>query len=159
MRLSELFRLNGKSDEGFTLLEMVITLTVVSYCVLIFSFSTMQIKAMRETTRDDRQIEWHIFLGQLEYELNTAVDGEVSARKLSFRKKNLLTDKVEVISYERHFKVLQRQVNGAGYQPVLIKVNDVGFVKLDNSFKMEVVFENGETYTAHFPEIQKNVED
>ncbi|WP_410262759.1 prepilin-type N-terminal cleavage/methylation domain-containing protein, partial [Alkalibacterium sp.] len=47
-----------KQEQGFSLLEVIITLSIISSCVLLFSLAISQIGSTRAAVKDDRQIEW-----------------------------------------------------------------------------------------------------
>lgn len=46
--------------KGFTLLETVIALLVLLTCVSLIGFSVNQLRAIRNQTFQDRQLEWHL---------------------------------------------------------------------------------------------------
>ena len=82
--------MNGlDKEEGFTLLEVLLTLSIISLCVLLFSMAITQIKTVRASIKDDRQIEWHLFLNSMEYDLIGSEFIEVTNTNLSVSKYNV----------------------------------------------------------------------
>ncbi|OJF94304.1 competence type IV pilus minor pilin ComGF [Alkalibacterium sp. 20] len=139
-----------REEQGFSLLEVIITLSIVSSCVLLFSFAISQIGATRAAVKDDRQIEWHLFINQLEFELTGSEDVRTSRDKLTFERFDVEEQLVKSISYERYYKIIRRQVGSKGHQPILLEVSSINFSLVEQTLEIDVVFNNGETYSAKF---------
>lgn len=146
-----------KHDLGFSLLEVVVTLSIVSSCVLLFSFAIAQISSTRTVIKDDRQIEWHLFVNQLAYELADSEDVSASRERLSMKRVGGTSGKSETITYERYFKLIRRQVDSRGHQPILLEVSTITFTLVEESLTIRVVFSNGESYSAAFRVNEKGV--
>lgn len=139
-----------KSDKGFTLLETIITLSILSSCVLLFSFAISQIQTTRSLIKDERQIEWHLFVNQLEYELTESENVTATKNKLTVEKVDPADQVIRAITYERYFKIIRRQVGSLGHQPILLEVSAVEFSLLEEKLTIRVDFDNGEKYSAIF---------
>ncbi|WP_423188791.1 competence type IV pilus minor pilin ComGF [Alkalibacterium sp. f15] len=139
-----------RQEQGFSLLEVIITLSIVSSCVLLFSFAISQIGSTRAAVKDDCQIEWHLFVNQLEYELTGSEGVRTSRDKLTFEKFDIEEQKMKTISYERYYKIIRRQVGSLGHQPILLEVSSINFSLVEETLDIAVVFNNGESYSAKF---------
>ena len=137
-----------KADEGFSLLEVIIALSILSSCVLLFSFALSQVQTVRKAVRDDRQIEWHLFINQLQNELHDSREVTTGKDKLTFEKVSEKNGKWESITYERYYKIIRRQVDSTGHQPMLLDVSRVAFSSTGSRLLIDVTFYNGERYNA-----------
>src|SRR5699024_6624881 len=89
--------MNLRNESGFTLLEALIVLMMSSSIMLLLVGGLLQITKINqkiiddsqfieetvETVAGDRQIEWHLFLNQLEFELQGSINPVVSRAVLS----------------------------------------------------------------------------
>lgn len=75
-----------KSDKGFSLIEVLITLGILSSCVLLLTFAISQIQTTRSLIKDERQIEWHLFINQLEHELRDSEEVYATKSELTLKK-------------------------------------------------------------------------
>ncbi|MFO8068432.1 MAG: competence type IV pilus minor pilin ComGF, partial [Alkalibacterium sp.] len=148
-----------KQEQGFSLLEVIITLSIISSCVLLFSLAISQIGSTRAAVKDDRQIEWHLFVNQLEFELTGSAGVRTSRDKLVFEKFDVEDQKMKTISYERYYKIIRRQVGSKGHQPILLEVSSIAFSIFEQTLAIDVVFSNGETYSAQFRVNEEGVND
>lgn len=141
---------NIKKEKGFTLLEVLVALSVSTLCFLLLSIGIMQTRTIREQLENDKQIEWHLFLNQLEYYLQDSELVSVSRDNLTVKEPNKQTGKFETVSYVRpqtNRSVLIRRVNN-GNQRLLSEVNWVRFSRNGETLEIEGYFQNGETYNA-----------
>ncbi|GAB2492338.1 competence type IV pilus minor pilin ComGF [Alkalibacterium psychrotolerans] len=139
----------GRSDEGFTLIELLVTLSVTSISVLLFSAALTQLITLRNHTHDDRQIEWHLFLNQLEYDMKDNVLRDVVANRIRMWE---VTDGVvqsDVIAYNLNTnKRYVRTRNGTGQQLMLLKIESMSLKRDGNRIDIHVTFQNGEAYSG-----------
>lgn len=144
-------KLSGlNKEEGFTLLEVLFTLTLISLCVFLFSMAISQTKTVRANVKDDRQIEWHLFLSQMENDIRGTEFSNLNERRLTVLKFNVEKNTSERISYERFGSMIRRRVGGDGHQPMLTQVSTSEFILLTkNNVKLTVTFDNGEKFTAY----------
>ncbi|MER2110338.1 MAG: competence type IV pilus minor pilin ComGF [Desemzia incerta] len=134
--------------KGFTLIEAVAALFIFTLCLSLFSIAAKQLNAVQEMQVSDRQLEWHLFLNQFEFDLKENQLKEVKSEKVTFNQSIPKTDQVEVVSYERRLQKLLRKVGNEGYQPMLMELRTLSF-QLDQTFLIiKVEFLNGETYQS-----------
>lgn len=139
--------LNGKNEEGFTLLEVLAALSIMSLSFLLLSIFTEQASRIQDEIKADRQIEWHLFLNQLEYDLS---DGRLkSIHRDEFSAEKPAEDgQSETITYERYYTLLRRKVEGKGHQPVLTKLQSIRFEEKEAGLLITAIFQNDDQYQA-----------
>lgn len=151
---SKLYRLSFKSklknEGGFTLLETLVALSISSLCFLLLSIGILQTRAIREEIENDKQIEWHLFINQLEHYFQDSELISVSRDELIVKEMNQNTGELETATYLRPYsnrRVLIRRVNN-GNQRVLSQVNWVRFSMNEDVLEIEGYFQNDEVYNA-----------
>jgi competence protein ComGF len=137
-----------KKEEGFTLLEVLVALSISSLCFLLLAIGVKQTQHIKAQVNQDAQLEWHLFLNQLEYELQESELIRVSRDALVVKKKNPEKGIEEEISFSRYFKMIRRQVGNAGHQPMLTRFETFAFSKEDNKVILTVTFPDASTYVA-----------
>ena len=136
-------------NQGFTLLESVVSLYVLVLCVSLIGFTASQYQTIRKQTFLDRQLEWHLFLNQFEYEIKDLVFKDTTENKVRFEEWN--AGKLSrIIVYQKDLKKanLIKTTDSGGYQPLLMKVSKVTFIKKDDFLVIQAVFSNKEKYKA-----------
>lgn len=136
------------NNKGFTLLESVIALLVFALCFSLFSMAVKQVQSIHNAQQSDRQLEWHLFLNQFEYDIKELKLKEVTEEEVVFKRYIADTGEAEYISYKRTLQKLLRKVNYKGYQPMLMKLRKVNFKLNGNFLVVQVEFINGETYQS-----------
>lgn len=142
--------MNGLSnEEGYTLLEVLVTLSITSICLFLFSIAITQIKTVRTTVKDDRQIEWHLFLNTMEYDLIDTEFIEVKNTSLSFDKYNEKTKGMARLTYRVGRNEIVRSFSN-GNEPILTELSKAEYEMYStNRVRLKVTFNNGEDYTAY----------
>ncbi|MBM6613357.1 prepilin-type N-terminal cleavage/methylation domain-containing protein [Desemzia sp. RIT804] len=136
------------NSKGFTLLEAIIALLVFALCFSLFSLAVKQVHSINNAQQSDRQLEWHLFLNQFEYDLKENHLKEVTKNQVVFNQYVEKTGGTERVSYTRNFQKLVRQVSSQGYQPMLMQLRELTF-SLDGMFLViHVEFMNGENYRS-----------
>lgn len=156
------FILNDES--GFTLLEALISLGITAVILLTFTAALNQIKSLNATMsssaqslaydtddiKGDRQIEWHIFLAQLETYLT-------DTKLLSFTSKEIVVNELnengtayERVRYHRTDTGARnfRRSKNNGHNALL---TDIDTYRLDVNggwLFLNFTFRNGESYTG-----------
>lgn len=146
-------------NQGFTLLESVVSLYVLVLCVSLIGFTASQYQTIRKQTFLDRQLEWHLFLNQFEYEINDLEFKDVTENKVRFEEWN--AGKLNrIIVYQKDLKKtnLIKTTESGGYQPLLMKVSKVTFAKKDDFLVIQAVFSNKEKYKAQIKIPQQHEE-
>lgn len=147
----------GRNEQGFTLLELLVTLSVTSISVLLFSAALTQLSAVRNRTNDDRQIEWHLFLNQLEYDMKDNVLRDVVSNRI--RMWEVVDGEVQNNTIAYNLNSNNRYVrtrNGAGQQLMLMKIERLSLSRTGDQIQIRVVFQNGERYSARI-KVRENI--
>lgn len=151
-----------KNEAGFTLIEMLTSLMISSVIILLlvaginqafFLHSEMIVstKMQRKNTYvGDRQIEWHLFLNQIESHLQ-------DSRYIAVGKSEIHVEEWEEES-NKHSRVIYRspgtnlsqlsRIRNNGNQIMLTGITAKEFSRDNKWLNMEVTFQNGEHYTA-----------
>lgn len=138
-----------QNEQGFTLIEVLITLSVTSLTVLLFSAVLTQLITLRNQTSDERQIEWHLFLNQLEYDTKDNVLRDVVQNRIRMWEVEDGVVKTDTISYNLNAnKRYVRARNGSGQQIMLMQIESMDIVRDKNRIEIKVVFQNGERYSG-----------
>jgi competence protein ComGF len=130
-----------KEQEGFTLIEMLICLSIFFIIFLItprlqpFLFSMHEYKGIS-------LFEWNVFLKQTEIEFREAVSIQETGEKLRFRSRTN-----ELITYQLNGTRLIRKVNQSGYEILLQNVRSVTFQLSENKLSITAVDTQNTTYT------------
>ena len=146
------------NDKGFTLLETVLALLVFVLCFSLFSMAVKQVQSIRNTQQSDRQLEWHLFLNQFEYDIKEKQLKEMVKEEVVFKQANVKTGGTDNVSYKRNLQKLIRQVNSEGYQPMLMKLRKLNFSLKEHFLVIQVEFTNGETYQSQI-NLQNHIEE
>jgi len=134
-----------KDKDGFTLLEVLISLSVTSLCFLLLSIGVIQIRELNNEIKMDKQAEWHLFLNQLEYYL---IDSQfVSASERVLTVEELVDGNVSTVEYQSSGTRFVRKLN-KGYQPLLTDVQEVTIQDFEKYLLIKGTFNNGESYKA-----------
>lgn len=137
---------------GFTLLEALVATFILLLTLALFSFGMQNYHALKRQTNQDRQIEWHLFLNQMEQEIKEAVCIEVKEEKVTFQY-NKEIEQSGYFYYERYQQMIRRRTtNGSGgHLPMLLKVDLLTFRKEAAFLEISVSFTNQERYTGKIP--------
>lgn len=144
-KTSTLYPLNPK---GFTLIEAVAALFIFTLCLSLFSVAAKQLSSIQDAQLSDRQLEWHLFLNQFEFDLKENQLKEVQSEKITFNQPVPKKDGVELVSYERRLQKLLRKVGNEGYQPMLMELKTASFHLNQSFLTIKVEFINGESYQS-----------
>lgn len=145
---SVLFKRPVLDQKGFTLVEALAALFILILCISLLSFATTQYQTIRKQTFEDRQLEWHMFLNQFEYNIKGLVFVSAKPNELQFKLVDGKGQLKEIIYYERHYEVFRRRTVSGGHQPMLMKVKSINFVENHSFIEITVTFLNQETYHA-----------
>lgn len=134
-----------KNQEGFTLLEILISLSITSLCFLLLSIGVVQIKELNHTIKTDKQIEWHLFLNQLDHYL---IDSRFTSNTSTIlRVEERVDGQLQDVRYQKSGTKFIRRLNG-GNQPLLMDIQTINITKHKDSILIKGIFDNGETYKA-----------
>lgn len=137
----------GTNDDGFTLLEVMVAISLLSLGVLLLSNFVEQSSRIQQEIKADRQIEWHLFLNQIEYDLREGQLIHMSSERIVVERPSE-DGKTERITYERYYKLIRRRLGGVGHQPVLTQLKEIHMENNTGQIWISATFQNGESYTA-----------
>lgn len=153
------------SDEaGFTLLEALITLLLSSMIMLFLSTSILQVNKIHEliithsqtlatsktTVKGNRQIEWHLFLNQLEGYLENTQLISHTFDSFTVQEESQGNPQDNRIKYGRAKTGYQNfcRSKSNGYNEMLTDIEKIN-VDIDQQWLiLSFVFRNGEQYTG-----------
>lgn len=128
------------SNRGFTLLESLVALLMLSGLLLLFSGLLRHIDKMEQSLSDYHQLEWEIFLVQLDNEL--ADVSYVATNQREIVTKVIESEKtVDLIIKKDKQRIVKKQ-NG-GYQPLLTGVREFVCQEKDQGVDFVVTFTDG----------------
>jgi competence protein ComGF len=116
----------------------------------LISYAASQYQTIRKQTFLDRQLEWHLFLNQLEYDSRQLVFKDSTTSRVRFEEFDRTGKVQRIIVYQKDLKktTLIKTTELGGYQPLLMKVSKVTFSKKGDFLIIEVLFSNKESYKA-----------
>ena len=107
----------NKKYAGFTMLECLVALVVLSCMCQLFQLMIQQSFIGNQYLKNNDSKSWHIFLIQLEKECQKLVFQTGSAQEISF----LDSETNKTISIQIKEDKIIKRVNGKGYQPLLMR--------------------------------------
>ncbi|EJH6408013.1 TPA: ComGF family competence protein [Enterococcus faecalis] len=137
----------NKKYAGFTMLECLVALVVLSCMCQLFQLMIQQSFIGNQYLKNNDSKSWHIFLIQLEKECQKLVFQTGSAQEISF----LDSETNKTISIQIKEDKIIKRVNGKGYQPLLIGIKNGQFKNEGQSFTLKVTFTSGKTFDSFFP--------
>lgn len=157
--------INLNDEKGFTLLEAMIVLMLTSSILLLLTGSLLQANSINQkmvsdaqfypetqnTVSGDRQIEWHIFLNQLENYLQGTFNPKVSRSYLEVSENDESLDRPKQVIYKQPDSGNRRtllQYKNNGNVRMLTSIEKPGFSKDGGWLILNFKFRNGETYTG-----------
>ncbi|SFH78658.1 competence type IV pilus minor pilin ComGF [Pisciglobus halotolerans] len=143
-----LFKSISDKEKGFTLIEAVFALLILILSLSLVSTAVQQLDLIHQQMVKNNQLEWHLFLNQFEYEASRTIFQTTDGKKAEFKKYNEESKKLETISYfkMKDKEVLIRQVDGKGYQPMLLNVQQLSYTVKNRILYLSVDFNNQEHY-------------
>jgi len=149
-------------ENGFTLLEALIALMLSSTIILLLSGGLLQMDKIRGTiisdsqlaadasgtVEGDRQIEWHLFLNQLENYLEGSNPRYVQTSGMRVEE----WDEERQRFVEVRYGVTQSSISNfmrsssRGYNRMLSGISDYTLTKKDHLLLLDFTFKNGENY-------------
>lgn len=128
-----------KNNEGYTLLEMLIALSIYLF-IATFLVKAMPLLKHYLFSDHDRQMEWEVFLNQAKMEIRSSETLWIEKGKVY-----LLNDG-RTIQYEQYGTMIRRRVNGEGHEPLLLNVKDVAFIVDGKWLEIRAQFSTGKTF-------------
>ncbi|WP_348920598.1 competence type IV pilus minor pilin ComGF [Enterococcus rotai] len=122
---------------GFTLIECLLALLVLSIICLLFSASIKNAVVVTSRLKSEREKEWQIFMIQLENEVKSCHYEKTQSNKIILT--NTKNNKKVWIEHKLG-KIVK--VDNGGYQPLLTEVKQAIFKEEGKYVMIEVTFEN-----------------
>lgn len=129
---------SNKSWQGFTLLEAMVGLMVLSLSMLLFTGLLENAKFLEKYLAHSEEKNWSIFLLQLESECRGYNINEVKSNQIKFV--HSTTNEAFFLKY-KNGKIIKSK--NKGYQPLLLNVKAANFEKSTSGAKLSVLLENG----------------
>lgn len=146
-----------RNEEGFTLIEALLSLLVTSLIVFFFSIGIMQTQAFKDKiisdstminhdqniVSGDRQIEWHLFINQLEYFLQGSKNPVAQSDLFVVEEWDEVSKTFNIVRYRRPKEtrrvLIRSKRDGTDYfllgvHRVNFKLEDDGWLVITNSF-------------------------
>lgn len=131
-----------KSNEGFTLIEVLFALTILSIIVFFMSPIFQIVLDKKESKADLQGMEWTVFCNQLKKEVRNSTNAEIISGRL------ILTREIGSVQYEKYQTALRRRVNSTGHEIVLQNIEVSSFSILKNAVKITVRDLSGKEYSV-----------
>lgn len=128
---------------GFTLLESIMALFLFSVICMLASGYVKNAQVIGSHLQNTSEKEWHIFLIQLEKELEGCRLISAEANLLTFH--DVSQNYTVLIEFKKN-KIV-KSANG-GYQPMLMRVEAVVFKQEKQRVQIQLRFENGKSREA-----------
>lgn len=152
----------NSSESGFTLLEALIALMLSSVILLFLSSGIMQLNSINELVianaqsissskskiKGSRQIEWHLFLNQLEGYLENTQLIDYTSDSITVMEENLESNESINIKYGRSktgYENFNRSKNN-GYNAMLTDIKNFNIVVDEQWLILSILFKNDEEY-------------
>lgn len=126
-----------KSFSGFTLLECLIALMILSTLFLFIGQFIHTTQVIQQQLQRTKEKEWEVFLIQLEYELKDDYFVKVEDNTLYLK-----SERGEEVLIQPYQTMVRKRKNG-GHQPMLTDVASFTLRKEKEQIQLEVVFLNG----------------
>lgn len=144
-----------KNESGFTLLEAMIALMITASILLLLMGSLLQADAINQaiisdaqydqetksSVIGDRQIEWHLFLNQMEHYLQGSVDPVVGKNYLEVREIDEETNHLSQVVYKQP---------DSGSRKTLLQYKNNGKIRLLNDLEKVEFSKDGGWLTLNF---------
>lgn len=127
-------------DKGFTMVEMLAALFVLSLILIFVFHSSMLLKYDRYSAKMLDRMEWELFVSQTKMEIRSCDKIRLTYNRILLYKGDSL------IYYERWGSYLRRRVNGKGHEIMLYNVRSFAFEPVPQGIKIRVVRDSGETH-------------
>lgn len=157
--------MNLKSESGFTLLEALLALMMTSVILLLLIGGLLQANIINQkiimdaqpyqetknTIAGDRQIEWHLFLTQLEDYLQDSFNPVANNGYLEVSEIDKKTNRLTQVVYRQPDSGSRRSIHqfkNNGNIRMLTGVEKPVFIVEDDWLILNFKFRNGEIYTG-----------
>ncbi|MBS2770056.1 prepilin-type N-terminal cleavage/methylation domain-containing protein [Anoxybacillus sp. PDR2] len=132
-----------RQSRGFTIIEMLIVLSVVLLIVSFFPI-LLDIRWLRtEKQPQFNRLEWQVLLQQLKQEVRESRQIASDGEKLYLYKRG-----GEEVCLEQYGSFIRRRVNGQGNEIVLQSISSIQYKLEENGVEVVVIANDGKRYSA-----------
>ena len=136
-----------QSQAGFTLLEAAFALTVNTLVLLLIVGGMGVIRTANVQLEQRQEAEWHLFLIQLEHELEDELLVQKTSTTIRTKSKNPAD--TAVYTYEFRINKVLRYKNGEGYHPMLLQVKALKYEVTNEGISIQATLSDDQTRRAH----------
>jgi competence protein ComGF len=138
-----------KNEKGFTLLEMLTSLSLVLIMAFLFT-PILNVLSNKHASEGLNKFEWEVFLQQADIEIKEMSELTIGSKGdiLYLKGRN-----GQIVSYEFYQDKIRRRVNGTGHEIILQRISNVQYDVANNGVKIMVEDINGETYMSRLSSI------
>ena len=136
-----------QSQAGFTLLEAAFALAVNTMVLLLMMGGMEVIRTATIQMEKTQDAEWHLFLIQLEHELEDELLVQKTSTTIRTKSKNPADP--AVYTYEFRINKVLRYKNGAGYHPMLLHVKALKYEVTNEGISIQATLSDNQTRRAH----------
>lgn len=129
------------SQNGFTLLECLIALSIMMGLLIFLTPFIQQINTFWDIQQDGTYLELQIGKKQLEHEIKGLDIVDVQPNKLIYSK--MVNNQAERVIFDLYEDKLRKQ---PGFQPIIVGLKTVEFIEYTNVIQMTIVTVKGESY-------------
>ncbi|MFY9902321.1 MAG: competence type IV pilus minor pilin ComGF [Trichococcus sp.] len=140
-------KVHKQSQAGFTLLEAALALTVNTMVLLLLMGGMEVIRTADIQMEKTQDAEWHLFLIQLEHEL----EDELLVQKTSTTIRTKSQNQADTATYTYEFRVnkVLRYKNGEGYHPMLLHVKALKYEVTNEGIYIQATLSDNQMRSAH----------
>lgn len=140
-------KVHKQSQAGFTLLEAALALTVNTMVLLLLMGGMEVIRTADIQMEKTQDAEWHLFLIQLEHEL----EDELLVQKTSTTIRTKSQNQADTATYTYEFRVnkVLRYKNGEGYHPMLLHVKALKYEVTNEGISIQATLSDNQMRSAH----------
>ncbi|WP_216831711.1 competence type IV pilus minor pilin ComGF [Alkalihalobacterium elongatum] len=133
------------NERGFTLIEVILTLTILIILVSLFPLIVRIIPVITPPTEQPHIMQVELFFNQFSMEIREAREIHVMGGRLLLYKSN-----GSVVSIERFGTIVRRRVNGLGHDVFLRHVSNITFNTVPHGVVVTIIDTNGKKYERRF---------
>lgn len=139
-----------KKSEGFTLIEVLISFSVVLLLTTFFPILLKSLSALTEEKSGIHPLELEVFIHQAKVEIRNAKNVTTNGLMLT-----IMNDNGQRITYENYQGNIRRRVNGTGHEIMLQNIKQVRFQQVKNGAIFFLEGNNQDLYEVHVRAIIK----
>lgn len=132
-------------ERGFTLIEMLFSLLIFMMIATLILQILLVIEKTRETKNGINQMEWELFIQDIEREVRKSQSNEIVDNKI------ILSKNSQLISIGKYNSIIRRRVDYTGHEVLLHNVNTFDVRKEEHAIIISVSDDNAMAFVAEIP--------